>query len=273
MLLAAGLGALFALGGGAGGRGDGVGRVQRYGGRTWPRATEAAPAPSWTPAELEHLSSWHRADLGVTLNGSRVSAWADQSGNGHTLTQGTAGQQPLVAAAAVGGQTALTFAPGRQDNLAFAGGFNQGSGASRAYAVLHSRTQASYSLVVNSAGSGLSLYKGFFGQANKPTVYQNSISNSHADAFTGDHMITWRAGIEATDSVLAVTVDDGVEDFANNGDFLAGTWTTVGTTVGGFEPDMDLAELILCDHTAYPAVSAEEHALLLTYFSERYGIW
>ncbi len=37
---------------------------------------------------------WVRADLGITLNGSDVSAWADQSGNGHNYAQGTASAQP-----------------------------------------------------------------------------------------------------------------------------------------------------------------------------------
>lgn len=41
------------------------------------------------------LVSWHRADLGVTIDGSnRVSDWADQSGNGRHLTQTVAGSRP-----------------------------------------------------------------------------------------------------------------------------------------------------------------------------------
>jgi hypothetical protein len=71
------------------------------------------------PTQLAGLSAWFRADKGVTLNGATVSAWADQSGNGRHFTQGTSGNQPTFAAAALGGQPALTF-DGTSDSLSTA---------------------------------------------------------------------------------------------------------------------------------------------------------
>ena len=47
-----------------------------------------------TPAQVPGLVGWWRADLGVTLNGSTVSAWADQSGAGNNVSQGVTGNQP-----------------------------------------------------------------------------------------------------------------------------------------------------------------------------------
>src|ERR1051326_2457743 len=44
------------------------------------------------------LRLWLRADAGITLNGSTVSAWADQSGHGYNATQSTAGFQPTYQA-------------------------------------------------------------------------------------------------------------------------------------------------------------------------------
>lgn len=41
------------------------------------------------------LELWLRSDLGITLNGTDVSAWADQSGKGHDFSQGTALRQPV----------------------------------------------------------------------------------------------------------------------------------------------------------------------------------
>lgn len=40
------------------------------------------------------LKLWLRSDLGVTLVGSKVSAWADQSGNANHATQGTDAKRP-----------------------------------------------------------------------------------------------------------------------------------------------------------------------------------
>ena len=67
---------------------------------------------AWTPAALgSSLALWLRADMGITLNGSTVSAWADQSGNGRNATQGTAANQPTYQAsnANLGGQASLLF--------------------------------------------------------------------------------------------------------------------------------------------------------------------
>ena len=62
------------------------------------------------------LKLWLDSDLGITLNGSNVSAWADQSGNGNHVTQGTAGSQPAYTTNAVNGHAELNF-DGADDRL------------------------------------------------------------------------------------------------------------------------------------------------------------
>lgn len=49
----------------------------------------------FSPTDLTTLTAWFRGDLGVTLNGSDVSDWADQSGLFSDFAQSTASQQPL----------------------------------------------------------------------------------------------------------------------------------------------------------------------------------
>lgn len=50
------------------------------------RSRPSGGAPLWTPAQLAPYA-WYRGDLGITLVGGKVAAWADQSGNGYHLSQ------------------------------------------------------------------------------------------------------------------------------------------------------------------------------------------
>lgn len=49
---------------------------------------------AFSPSQLSGLEFWMRSDLGITLAGSNVSDWADQSSNGRNWTQGTAAARP-----------------------------------------------------------------------------------------------------------------------------------------------------------------------------------
>lgn len=55
------------------------------------------------------LKSWLRADAGVTINplNGRVSAWADQSGNGVNATQANSGLQPFITTNSMNGHPAV----------------------------------------------------------------------------------------------------------------------------------------------------------------------
>jgi hypothetical protein len=55
-----------------------------------------------------------KADAGVTLSGSTVSTWADQSGAGHNATQAAAAAQPALISNVVNGKPVVTF-NGSQD--------------------------------------------------------------------------------------------------------------------------------------------------------------
>lgn len=64
------------------------------------------------PTQLAGCLSWLRADLGITLTGSNVTSWADQSGRGNDAVA-PAGREPAynVVGHQIGGQPTLFFDP------------------------------------------------------------------------------------------------------------------------------------------------------------------
>lgn len=90
---------------------------------------------SFTPATIPGLLLWLEADMGITLNGSTVSAWADQSGQGNHATQATGGIQPEFIASAINSKPVVRFASTKSLSIT-------GSGAS--LKALHSGTGVTY---------------------------------------------------------------------------------------------------------------------------------
>jgi hypothetical protein len=65
----------------------------------------------WTPAYATGKRQWLDASdsATLTLSGSNITAWADKSGNGYNLTQGTAANQPTKASAIFNGLDVVRF--------------------------------------------------------------------------------------------------------------------------------------------------------------------
>lgn len=86
--------------------------------RIW--ATGRNPEGETTPVSILGAASvlqWCRADMGVTLNGSTVSNWADQSGSRKDYTQATATKQPTFSASGGPNSTAMMTLDGVDDDL------------------------------------------------------------------------------------------------------------------------------------------------------------
>jgi hypothetical protein len=67
-----------------------------------------------------NLAAWYQAEKGITI-GTGVSAWADQSGNGNTLTQATGANQPAYSATGGSNGTAMVTFDGSNDTMSTAG--------------------------------------------------------------------------------------------------------------------------------------------------------
>jgi hypothetical protein len=88
----------------------------------------------------KHLQLWLKGDAGVVINGSKVSRWMDQSGNGNDAIETDTSRQPVLANNELNGGPVIRF-DGVNDRLGFTGSkrmtqislfivFNNKSGAS-----------------------------------------------------------------------------------------------------------------------------------------------
>jgi hypothetical protein len=73
-----------------------------------------------TEIPTDHLKLWLKSDVGVVLNGSTVSKWEDQSGNGNDALQSNVNRQPVLLENELNGKPVLSF-DGVDDRLGFTG--------------------------------------------------------------------------------------------------------------------------------------------------------
>lgn len=83
----------------------------------------------FTPASVSGMAAWYKGEELSLANAAAVTSWADSSGNGNTLTQGTGAQQPTYRTNIVNGLPIVRF-DGTNDMLANAApsGFGSQSG-------------------------------------------------------------------------------------------------------------------------------------------------
>lgn len=150
---------------------------------------------------------WLRSDLGITLNSTTVAAWADQSGNGHNVSQGTGANQPTYNAsdANYNGRPSLQAATSGHFLLSAAFSIPQ---------------PFSLFIVGEAATSGQVLIG--CGTASDPFVGNNA---GNTEVFAGTTQVTDPVSCTVPRSMLAVF--NGASSFAGADD-----WVTGGSTGG-----------------------------------------
>lgn len=73
------------------------------------------PQGVWSPDDESSLEAWYQNAVGITLNGSNVSQWADSSTNSRDMVQATASEQPAYSSGT------LTFSNSATQNLQTSG--------------------------------------------------------------------------------------------------------------------------------------------------------
>lgn len=122
------------------------GRMGWRGGTSYPIST-GAPSVD-VPDTIPDIFSWYRADLGITLNGSNVSAWADQILPAVDASQGVAGSQPpyIASDAGINGNAIIGPFDGTADHFT--------AGVASDWSFLHEGTGMTIVMVFRTAALG-----------------------------------------------------------------------------------------------------------------------
>lgn len=184
------------------------------------------------------------ARLGITLNGSNVSAWADQSGNAFDVTQGTAANQPLYVASGLNGKPVIRI-DGSNDTLTGTGA-QAGNGAHTLAAVMKVNTivPAAFRGIIGygdaAAGNGSSTI-GYESTGKRWYGGQNQVG-----ALIGGNVDTsWHVLIKVFNGTTVTTYVDGVIEvnaaaasFALDTNIVIGTYKSGNTSIAA-----DVAQL------------------------------
>ncbi len=225
-------------------------------------ATVAAVTPLTIFGSTD-LKLWLRADLGVTLNGATVSAWADQSGNGNHFSQGTAAAQPtFTASGGPGSKPGLDFITNDTlTNVGFAD-------ASTSYALIAVLTQR-----------GVAVDQQFFSGTGNVNLCELSQAAGHEVAFfSGAGRKLFGAATAAAQTLIWNMSGATIEAYRNNAQigatqarsaaaFATQAWIGTNGGVGGFA-NVILSEVILLK----TAISAGQRTSLNSYIADRYGV-
>lgn len=227
------------------------------------------------PTRLSGCALWLRADLGVTLNGSTVSAWANQGTAGGSCSQGTGAAQPTWSATGgPNGKPTLQFDGGdylrdATQNLVSAGApltvfaVCQHTAAAGGV-VIQQRTNTRWLAALELVAAGISYISG-----NGVDAGQNvTITAGQLSGITSHHVARWvfngtgNAPAYASDGA-AKTVTGGTQ-----GTETGTTGLTVGTVPGGSTFTGKISEIVAFSR----ALTAEEIAMVERYMGRLYAI-
>jgi len=239
---------------------------------------QAAPLPPTTG-----LQAWYKADAGVTVTGSGVSQWEDQTANNNDATQGTDGARPALSSAAmpIGGAAKPVITYGSAsgyDQLNLPNVDQATGGGSTVYFVIN-----------HDADDGQGINKNWMNRSAGPAVYGNpngagaSAVGVFDNSWIGDNWHAESSGITGWKVVRASWVNGAsgnLETYMTNfttsasaieaasGPLTTGNWISIGYM--GYPGDQytlaSFAEILIYNR----ALTLAEDTQALTYLNSRY---
>ena len=210
--------------------------------------------PNWIPGCV----MWLDASQGITLNGSTVSAWVDQSGTANAI-ESTPANQPIYVASGGGGIPTLTFV---SNSAMFRGADTLVTNFTIVAVVKVNSTYGGYQLIYgNNAGV-------IFAHGNATNVfgiYLGAEVDSTATITDGNYHICICTVVSVTGAVTFMV--DGVS--AGTGTGTSAYAPNSGEIGSGAQPmDGNLSELL--EYNTVLSV-AQQHSLT-AYLGKKYGI-
>jgi hypothetical protein len=206
-----------------------------------------------------NLALWLSADTGVTLSGSNVTAWADQSGNGKNAT---ATSTPTLST--VNGQTFMNFA----------GGYFTGSqvlSASQATIMCVARFSSTRDVEIIfqqlSSEPNVAFYRGF-NLGSKFRLYNGQDANSSLSTSNNQ---TYLFGVTVNGTSATLFLNGSQDTTANSGSltpsgtYYLGRRTDVPTTT----TEMQMAEIIVYNTN----LGTDDRQSVENYLNTKYAIY
>lgn len=177
-----------------------------------PRGFDVRSTAAFNPRKLVGMVGWWRADKGLTLNGTKVATWADQSGRGNDLSQPTNANRPTLTNNALNGKPVVTFADASATWMTSTSADLAPTAAVTMVAVARYTTQQTVSFIGGRGDTGSAGY--WLGYEN--TTAEGDIGNGTTDVRPNNGTIS--ANVWA---VLSLVYDGSKATFYKSG--LAGT--------------------------------------------------
>ena len=221
------------------------------------------PPSTFLPTDISGLALWLRSDLGISLNGSTVSEWADQSGNLANALQGNASLQPAYSSS--GGPNGVPY-------LSWTAAGNSVALA----ATLTVNQPSEYFIVCRNLNSGGNFVRLIDCGVNDLQTYVDN--TQQVNMYSGADFATGNSLTLSADSIVDNIFNGASSQSAVNGGTLAtgnagasngnGTVTIGNSGGGGGSWVGRIYEVIVYNQT----LTSDQRILINTYLSNRYNI-
>lgn len=219
------------------------------------------------PSNLAGLKLWLKAHAGVTLNGSTVSNWADQSATGNHAVQSTSTDQPLLVLNALNGMPVIRF-DGVNDFFNFTSNLNIAApGVSIFFVVKKSASDKNLILFGNSIGLGYDTINHYFANNHFDFLF-NYDSNGLVISIPTGMALTSYAQVAVMYNLINLKIFINKVDKGNANFTAPTTFNKIGKRGDGLIGSFDVAEIIQYD----TVLSDANRTKVENYLSNKYAI-